>query len=1113
MSLGLRLPFVALALIAASLVVPFCAYGTNSAAIQILLNEASYWRSHGRSDLAVNSWEKVLEADPNQPQALAGAALIDARVGRLNHARRYLRRLREVNPGNPAIGQISGLLEVGPEAGPELARAAQEADKGHYIAAMSIYRRVFKGSPPAEWATAYYQTLAKVPGGWTTAIDELRVQDMTRHPASPYRLVLGQLLSYHADTRVQGIKILAKLGAGTGATAASARIAWRMGLVWMGRNPVAIPYLRQYLVRYSDPALQHQLHQAAVLEAHIEAQRAVGVKLRIAYSDLRAGHTHKAKRVFGEVFEAGNSNAKALEGLGDVAMRQGHYDLAATDYARAQSLASSAWERGRLARLVQNALYWHWMRHANRAFNKGDYPIAIHGYRQALHFERDDPGALAALAGLYRYTGHKNKANVLLRRLSFAKPHTTRAWLYALQLLARLGDMRQVLTVKRYIPTRMRARLANHASYESIIVQAEADTGHADRAIHRLKKVIGQEGDTPRASLEIQLGWLLYRTEHTRALHALLVRLQTRRDLAPLDRTELRALYLDGARREAQRAIKQGHPRVASAIVANLTSRFPHSRSVERVRAAILVQEGHFHQAVSVLRKYGIGKSAGGYELGVGAALADHSTRQAGAWLKAGRKRYPHNVVLAQMAARLDLSQDRVGAARRELTAALATLPASTQTVAVSSQAVKRYPFAGDFLAPAPTMTNSGLPDSVTGVPTMETDATRTAIMQKLIAIDAHTSPFFGAAFFGRARSGTAGLGQEDIFGTQFEVSTVFGYNTRVTARLTPVAVNTGGLSGSAANLIGTAPIYGSEPGNYENAAGLALAVTLSQPGLGITLGSSPLGFPVHSVIGDVRWQPSGSELALRAFRRDVTDSALSYAGVKDPHTGLTWGGVFASGLGIDFGSSRAHHTIFSSLSFAALDGENVEQNSRAAVNVGASWPIVEQRLTRVGIGFDVLSMFYSHNLSNFTYGQGGYFSPQYYFRPALTTRWVGKSRSHFFYRVNALVGYQVFYQDASPYFPTNATMQAQSSNAYYPSQTIGDIGYGLRFTGVYAWTAHLFIGGFVHSDNSQNYSDLAAGLFVRYSIAPQSRTSMRASSAMMATPWLLGLDRPRARP
>lgn len=1108
----LRLSIVTLALVGAGLIASPFAHATNSIAVQILLNRASYWQAHGRDDLAVNSWKKVLEANPNQPEALAGVALYDARTGHLNRAHIYLRRLKDVSPNNASINQINGLLAVGPNAGPKLAQAAQDTQEQRYVQALSIYRDVFKGPPPPKWANTYYQTLAKVPGGWQTAIDELHVQILTHHPSQAYKLVLGQLLTYHADTRIQGIQILEKLAMEQGSTAASARIAWRQGLVWMGENPVAIPYLRQYLAHYSDAALQTQLKQMAALHYRVEQQRLLGNQLQKAYAELNNNHFHKAKLTFKKILRKNPKNAKATEGLGDIAMRQRHYNLAASDYTQTQSLVFTGFQRQHLRQLARNAHYWHWMRRVNRALNKGNYRVAIHAYHEALYFEPSDPSALAGLAALYQRTGQKNKAAVLFQRLSSTRPHSAHTWLSALQSLSRLGATRQVLSLSRNIPNRMRAQLANHASYESIMAKAEADQGHIHRAIRRLKDVIAQQGRAPRASLQIQLGWLLYHTEHMRALHALLTQLQTRHDLSPRERAQVRSLYFNGARSEAQRAIKQGHPQVALAILANLKNRFPHDPAVERARAAILVQDGHFHQAILVLRNYGVGKSAGDYQLAVGAALADHNTQQAQTWLKMGQDRYPNNVALTRMAARLDLHQNHIEQARQELKNALNVLPVPNQTISISAENAQRYPFAGDFLTPAPTATSTGLPSSVTGVPGIEVGTTRAAIEQKLIEINAHTSPYVGVAVFGRARSGTAGLSQEDIFGTQFEASKVLGYNTRVTARVAPVAVDSGSLGGPAASLIGTSPIYGAEPGNYENAAGLALALSISQPNFGITLGTSPLGFPVHSIIGTLRWQPSGGELALHAFRRDVTDSVLSYAGIRDPNTGLTWGGVFANGLGIDYGSSHNHHTVYSSLSFAALEGDNVESNSRVAADVGASWPIVERRLTKIGIGFDVLSMFYSRNLSNFTYGQGGYFSPQYYFRPALTTSWVGKSRSHFFYRVNALVGYQVFYQDSSPYFPTDATMQAQSLNAYYPSQTIGNIGYGLRFTGVYAWTPHVFIGGFVHSDNSQNYSDLAAGVFVRYSMASQSQTSTHASAAMMQTPWLLGLDRPSAR-
>lgn len=1091
----------------------------DSAAVQLLIQRAAYWKSHGREDLAVKSWQQVLAADPNQPQALAGLGLYAAHNGQLDQARRYLERLKQVSPQDPAVGQMQGLLLLGSGAGPKLAQAARYASEKRYAAAVSVYQNVFKGPPPPKWAITYYQALEKVSGGWKLAISELRTQVKLHPKEDSYRLALGELLTHHAETRTEGIDVLSALASKGGPDAGQARSDWRQALVWMGKDPKATPYLRRYLIRYQDATLHAQLLQAETLRAGIEKQRRRGREIADAYGALRQGNLSLARTRFQQILEREPHNAKAVEGLADIAMREQAFDQAAGYYEQARGMVRTAAERRRLSQAARKARYWSWMRAGQQAIGTGDYQRAVNAYRQALNLEPRDAAALAALGGAYQRLGQNTQANKIFAELTAATPNDPQAWLGALRTLQQLDEPTQVLATAKHIPAGVRTKLRSNLTYAGVMAWAEAASGHRSQAIARLRKAMAQAGEAAPVDLQLQLAWMLYQARDDAALHARLTRLEGRDDLTAGQSGQIRSLYINAAQREAQDAIRNGDMAAANTIVAGLAARYPNDPQVQRVRANLLVQQQRFEEAVAIYKRVGPGSTPGDYAAAVGAALADDDLGQARKWVAAGLRQQPDNVALKSLAARVDLKSGDADAARKTLHSALRSLPqaaasAPAMNQVASANITSQYPFATMTTAASPASqavaSSAALPANRTGVAPDEVAATRSQLSDELAAIDAHMSPYVEGAFFGRSRSGTQGLDQLALFGSQFSGSAAVDYNTRVTVRLAPIAVDAGTISGTAAQQIGTAPIYGSESGDYVKASGLGLAVTLSRPDFGLTLGSTPLGFPVHSLLGKFDWRPAGGPLSLIAFRHSMRDSVLSYAGVKDQKTGQVWGGVFATGVGVSFGIAEPTRRLYGGLSLASVNGKHVKSNSRVEANLGSSWRIVDQRRARVGIGFDLLSMFYANDSSHFTYGQGGYFSPQYYFRPALTVKWEGQLRNRLNYRFDGLVGWQVFHRNSSQYFPLDSAMQAQSGNAYYASDTVGGIGYGLRFSATYAWTPQLFVGGFFGSDNSQDYTNLSGGVILRYWFSPQPiREDQGLGRPLMTQPWLLGLNDP----
>jgi hypothetical protein len=144
--------------------------------------------------------------------------------------------------------------------------------------------------------------------------------------------------------------------------------------------------------------------------------------------------------------------------------------------------------------------------------------------------------------------------------------------------------------------------------------------------------------------------------------------------------------------------------------------------------------------------------------------------------------------------------------------------------------------------------------------------------------------------------------------------------------------------------------------------------------------------------------------------------------------------------------------------------------------------------------------MRYNKNLSYFTYGQGGYFSPQQYVILNLPVEWTGRNGA-FTYDVKGSIGVQHYRQDSSNYFPLNDGSTRQSdaataaqqigtgvdSGAVYPGQSKTGVSYSLSAVGEYQLASQLAFGATASLGNAYEYREWLAAVYVRYSFSKQT--------------------------
>ncbi|WP_042885624.1 cellulose synthase subunit BcsC-related outer membrane protein [Cupriavidus necator] len=87
--------------------------------------------------------------------------------------------------------------------------------------------------------------------------------------------------------------------------------------------------------------------------------------------------------------------------------------------------------------------------------------------------------------------------------------------------------------------------------------------------------------------------------------------------------------------------------------------------------------------------------------------------------------------------------------------------------------------------------------------------------------------------------------------------------------------------------------------------------------------------------------------------------------------------------------------------------------------------------------GVNFTSMGYAENLRYFTFGQGGYFSPQTYFAVTVPLSLSGRT-ARLAYHVRGALGVQAFSEDDSNYFPTDAAAQSAANAAVATANSKG---------------------------------------------------------------------------
>jgi predicted Zn-dependent protease len=373
------------------------------------------------------------------------------------------------------------------------------------------------------------------------------------------------------------------------------------------------------------------------------------------------------------------------------------------------------------------------------------------------------------------------------------------------------------------------------------------------------------------------------------------------------------------------------------------------------------------------------------------------------------------------------------------------------------------------------------------------------AALRESAAIALRLESSVTAGLIVRHQPGAAGMSEIDALTIPSAWILATGYESRLTARADAVFLDAGRWSNSAAlPFLGTIPTAAAGAVRYTNDTqiGLSPGVGYQTDSLSVDLGSTPLGFLLPNIVGGVEWTPTwhSADITLGLARRAVTSSELSYAGLRDPISGTPWGGVVQTGPYAGVGIYRENYDVSAAVQASELTGTRVLDNQFLGARASTSWKFWSRADARADAGVTLTYWSFQHNLSNYTFGDGGYYSPQSYVSLATPIELDG-DHAGWFYKLRASPSFTVSQIHESAFYPDDPALQAAAqrsatlpdgySSPYYSGYHSTGFGVAAYAAAERKVTAGLVVGFMFDIDRTDYYHPSTVEIYFRHAFAP----------------------------
>ena len=1121
------------------------AQAANSPQQRQLLEQVRLGESTQREDLVRQSLYRLELIDPNNPDVIAARFRYLLRQGDTAGAQKELDRLKGMAPDSSAYqSSRTTMLLSTPDGRQALQQARLLATTGHTQEAIAAYDKLFDGKPPSgDIATEYWNVVAKEPARRNSAINQLKKINASSPGNVTLQSSLAQLL-FQSGRRDEGFAVLQEMAKSNNGRSQASDM-WYQQIKDQPASSASVSALQQYLSVFSDG------DNVTAARAQLEAQQkqlsdpAFRAKAE-GLAAVDAGQGSKAVAELQKVVSANHADSEAVGALGQAYSQKGDRARAVAQFEKAIALDPQSDNRGKWDSLLKVNRYWLLIQQGDNALKANNTAQAERYYQQARNIDNTDSYAVLGLGDAAAARKDNDAAERFYRqalRMDSGNSNAVRglANIYRAQSPQKATQFIQSLSASQRRSIDDIERSLTNEQLSAQAEQLESEGKYAQAAEIQRRRLALSPGDV----------WITYRL--SRDLSSAGQRSQAdnlMRQLAsqkPGDPDQIYAsgLYLSGNDQDrAALAHLNTLPRDKwNSNIQELADRLQSNQVLETANR--LRDSGKEQEAETLLRQQPPSTR-------IDLTLADWAEQRgdheaAKTAYNTVLQREPQNEDAILGLTEVYLAQGNKDAARK----ALAKLPAAQNGEPLSINMQRRLAMAqaglGDPAAAEKTF-NAILPQAKSQPPSMESalvmrDAARFQAQngQPQQALDTWkdamvssgittTRPTDNDSFTRLTRndekddwlkrgvrsdagdlyrqqdlnvtlqhdywgsSGTGGYSDLKAHTTMLQVDAPLA-DGRMFFRSDLVNMNAGSFdtdNGTYDPTWGTCaetPCHGS---TNQSANGASVAVGWQNKTWAWDIGTTPMGFDVVDVVGSLSYSNDLGPIGytLNAHRRPISSSVLAFAGQKDPNTDTTWGGVRATGGGVSVSYDKGEaNGIWSSLSADSLTGKNVEDNWRVRWMTGYYYKLINQNNERLTVGVSNMLWHYDKDLSGYSLGQGGYYSPQEYVSFALPVNW-RKRTENWSWELGGSVSWSHSKTKDVMRYPLQGLIPDNEPGRYTDKGVMGTgssssgTGYTARAIVERRVTSNWFVGLGVDIQEAKDYTPSHALLYVRYSAA-----------------------------
>lgn len=1106
-------------------------------------DDAAHGGGRYRDDLVRQSLARLTLIDPDSPDVIAAQLRLALRQGDQAQARQHLEKLHSVAPDSEQYRQSAMMLALTQQdTRQKLEQARLQATAGRYEEAKKAYDELFHGEPPTlDLAVEYWRLVARLPGQEPVAIQQLEALDK-RYPGNVnLRLTLARRL-FSQDRDAEGYAILQKLAddpVGRGQAAGM----WMEMVKRMTVSPQSIAQLNRFLTVFAD--------DPSAVGAQQERERQQKMLDDPAYQARLRGLASVEQGASGSATIADLSKALAetpddpnlIGALGMAAMRNGDRAKALALFEQAKTADINKENGDKWDVLIKSTRYWLEIDAGDRALKANNLAQAKQHYQQAQQVDNNDGYALSGLgdvaAARHNDTAAKRFYQQALQRepanggairgmaalYGRQSPQAALAYINNLPATQQRPLQETLTALKRDITTQQADQLAEQGkwpeaaeAYRQVYQPAADDIWlpyHYAQVLRQLNQnaqaddIMQRMANTPPASPERAYAYALYLSATERETQAL-THLHTlpeaqwndnMRELAQRLTTErtlvhAQALYDAGNETGAVSYLQQqpANTRISLMLADWALQRGNAADALARYRK-VLAQDGQNADAQlgEVDALITIGQRDEARQRLQTLKIADDSSlntqrRVANAWYAVGNVPLANQTLQAAKTSAQKAPPSQIKAWIYRDAARLET----EQGQSAAAQADYRQAMVASGISSTSPQDN----DSYTRLtrPQQSDDWLQRSI--RADAADQYRQQDINVTLghdYWRS-SGTNGISNLKAHDTILQVDFPL-YQGRGFVRTDTISMNAGRFNtnsnGAFREVFGTCATLDCYSGRTQKTSGTGVAAGWKNDRWTTDIGTTPIGFDVVDVVGGVSYSGDWQQLGwtATASRRPISSSLLAFGGAKDPITGTTWGGVRATGasLGLSYDRGEAHG-VWSDLGFHQITGKNVADNHRARAMAGYYYKLINEDDRRLTVGANTMWWSYQKDLSGYSLGQGGYYSPQQYVSFGLPINYRQRTEN-WSWELGGTVSWSYAKTKNQRRYPLGSLVSSAGLTTYERdrmetgSSSTG-VGYTLCALIERRLTSHWTLGAAIDIQEAKDYTPSHGMLYLRYSFA-----------------------------